>query len=406
MPIKILLVEDNPDHAMLAKRALKDMGEGYEVDSVSGVKEAVTSTIEKNYDLILSDYRLPGSSALELLKKIKESGRDLPFVVVTSAGSEKIAVELMREGAYDYVVKDNLYEEVLPLVVKKTLGRYAEKKKKEEAERALRESQGELKAAYTKLKEAQQLLIQAEKMEAVGTMASGVAHEVKNPLGIILQGVNFLESKIDLGKKDVAEVFNIMKDNIKRADDIIRGLVDFTRVTKLNIESHDINIIVKSSLDLVRHKLKLGNIQVVTEEAEGLPEAMVDIGRIKQVFVNVFLNAIQAMPKGGKLFIRTHAVELKRLGEGVGRRESDYFKFGEKGIIVEIEDAGVGIPEENMKRIFDPFFSTKGPRGGAGLGLSVTKSIIDMHNGLIDIQSKEGKGTKVTITLKSIAGNK
>jgi len=104
--MRILLIEDNPDHAVFTKRVLKKASQDYQVDLVSDAKQAFKKISEENYDLILCDYRLPDSSALDILKEIREKGKDLPFIAVTSLGSEKIAVELMKEGAYDYVVKD------------------------------------------------------------------------------------------------------------------------------------------------------------------------------------------------------------------------------------------------------------------------------------------------------------
>lgn len=256
-----------------------------------------------------------------------------------------------------------------------------------------------LKEAYLKLKTAQDQLIQAEKLNAVGQLASGVAHEVKNPLAIVIQSVNYLENSQPAPEQ--REILQLIKENIKRADNIIRTLVDFSRVTELNIVPENIVNIVDSSLILVQHRIKHENIEIVKEFEKNLPKVLVDKNKMEQVFVNIFLNAIQAMPKGGKLFIRSYPMELDELKGATGRRGGDFFKIQENAVVVEIEDTGIGIPEDNIKKVFDPFFSTKGPRGGAGLGLAVTRNIITMHKGLIDIESAEGKGTKVAITLKT-----
>jgi len=140
------------------------------------------------------------------------------------------------------------------------------------------------------------------------------------------------------------------------------------------------------------------------ETKKDIPKVLADKNKLEQVFINILLNAVQSMPRGGKIIIRSYDKQLEEVKNGIGRRKEDYFQVGEKVVIVEIEDTGVGIPEENLKKIFDPFFTTKGPTGGAGLGLSVTRNIITMHKGLIDIESQTGKGTKVIITLKIAKG--
>jgi PAS domain S-box-containing protein len=257
-----------------------------------------------------------------------------------------------------------------------------------------------LENSIEKLNEAQAQLIHAEKMEAVGRMASGVAHEVKNPLGIILQGINYFEGKLPLEDRDNREKLQMMKNSVKRADNIVRGLLDFARVQELNIEPQDINAVIESSVNLVQHSLKINSIELVRELEKGLPKVLMDRGKIEQVFVNLFSNAVYAMPDGGKLFVRSYLKELREPKNKIGNREGDIFRLGEEAIIVEIEDTGVGMDEYIISKIFDPFFTTKNRTEGTGLGLSVSKSIIDMHNGLIEVESAKGNGAKFTIIFK------
>ena len=259
-----------------------------------------------------------------------------------------------------------------------------------------------LKTAYYKLKEAQDQLIQAEKLNAVGQLASGVAHEVRNPLAIILQGVDYLDKKVSSSDKNISETLSLIKNNIIRADSIIRTLVDFSRVAKIDVEPEDINKVVENSLVMIQYRFKLENVEIIKDMKSDLPKVSVDKRKMEQVFVNIFLNAIQAMREGGKLFIRSYSKEIDKPKEKVGRRNGDYFSLGERVVVVEIEDTGIGIPKEHIEKVFDPFFTTKGPQQGTGLGLSVTRNIIHMHKGLIEIKSEENKGTKVIITLKIV----
>lgn len=258
-----------------------------------------------------------------------------------------------------------------------------------------------LQVAYGKLKETQFQLIQAEKLSAIGTLSSGVAHEVKNPLAIIVQGVNYLEKKLPRDEADVFRVLNVIKESVNRADNIIMSILDFSRESKLTLQPEDLDSILEESLQLIRQRSKFEIIEIIKEVAPDTPKVVVDRNKIEQVLVNLLLNAIQAMPGEGRLFIRGYARRLSEIKAGVGRREEDFFKPGERAVIVEVEDTGIGIPEENLKKIFDPFFTTKGPREGAGLGLTITRNIINLHKGLIEVKSEIGKGTKVTITLKA-----
>ncbi len=258
-----------------------------------------------------------------------------------------------------------------------------------------------LEKSLAELKQTQEMMVQVAKLSAVGQLASGVAHEVKNPLGIILQGINYLENKISGKEKDTCEVLEMMKDGIGRADKIINGLLDFSKSTKLDLQQEDINSVLESSINLAQVSSKFSGVQIVKEMARRIPKVRIDKNKIEQVFINVLVNAAQAMiDNKGKITVRSYVKKLGGIEKSRINKEVDYFAAGEEALIVEIEDTGAGISEENLKKIFDAFFSTKGPKGGAGLGLGICLSIVDMHKGLIDVESQLGKGTKVTITLK------
>jgi len=239
----------------------------------------------------------------------------------------------------------------------------------------------ELKKAYDELKEMQDKLVQSEKLKAIGQLASGVAHEIRNPIGIIMQGVAYLEQIISPEEKEPRQTLSLLKDSAQRADRIVISLLDFSRATKLELHPEHVDSILEGSLELVKTELK--KIEVVREIQEGLPKVLADKNKLTQVFINLLMNAIHAMPGEGKLIIRGFIQQ----------------QDGGKAVVVEIEDTGAGISEENLKRIFDPFFTTKGQGKGTGLGLSISRNIIIMHKGLIEVKSQVGKGTRVIITL-------
>ncbi len=301
----------------------------------------------------------------------------------------EVALKRKDGTVYEALMNLDFMELAREQVVLTSMLDITERKKAEEA----------LREAYTRLKEMQDQLIQAEKLTAIGQLASGVAHEVRNPLGIILQGVNYLERRLSSQEEDILDTLKTLKDGIHRANNIVNSMLDFSKDTNLALTAEDIGPILESSLTLVKTRLKFEHIDMTIEIKKDIPKVLADKNKLEQVFINLLLNAAQAMPDGGKLVIRIFDKKLEEIRNGVGRRVQDYFRLGEKVLLVEIEDTGIGIPEESLKRIFDPFFTTKGQKG-VGLGLSVTRNIINMHRGVIFAESKLGQGTKMTFILK------
>ncbi|MDP3042719.1 MAG: ATP-binding protein [Candidatus Omnitrophota bacterium] len=287
------------------------------------------------------------------------------------------------------------------LVSKDELSReVVERKRAENAALAvnakLEQNVEELAEAYAKLKESQKELLQSAKFGAIGQLASSVAHEVRNPLAIIMQSIEYLDCKVAPEDK---EIIQMAKHNIQRADTIVATLLDFAKEKGLNVVPVDINSIIEDSLILTHYSNREGKIGIVKELGKDLPQVLVDRQKMKQVLVNVNLNALQAMPNGGTLFLRTYLAEFKRLQAGGENKNGDQPLPVKKAVIIEIEDEGAGISEENLKNVFRPFFTTKEETMGVGLGLSVAKNIVAMHNGLIEIKSRLNQGTKVIITL-------
>ena len=255
------------------------------------------------------------------------------------------------------------------------------------------------RSAYSKLRETQQELIQSAKRAVVGELAGGVAHEVKNPLATISMCADYLETRPDLSAEERHEKIGKMKEAIAHADRIVKSLLNFSGSDPLELRPCGLNDLIKQSLDLVGRKISLERIRVREDLAEGLPMVMADENQLKQVFINTILNSLQAMPDGGDLVLRTFVEKLDDIKEGVGTRATDVFRPGEDGIVCEVRDTGRGIPPGQSQKVFDPFFTSKPVGQGPGLGLTVIKSIVERHKGLIGIESAEGRGTKVIITL-------
>jgi signal transduction histidine kinase len=241
-------------------------------------------------------------------------------------------------------------------------------------------------------------LVEAEKMKSVGRLAAGIAHEVKNPLAIVRIGVEFLKSHL---AKDEATlpVIREMSDAVHRADEVIRELLDFSAPKKLALAETDLNHLVEHALQLVRGERR-GDIQVVREFQRDLPHLRLDPGKMNQVFVNVLTNALHAMDGGGVLTVRTYAKQLTGVGSNIADVRSESFRVGETLVVAEIDDTGVGIPDDKLAKIFEPFFTTKPTGKGSGLGLSVVKTIIDLHGATIDLRNLPEGGARVTLMFR------
>ena len=261
----------------------------------------------------------------------------------------------------------------------------------------------DLQKSHDDLKAAQFQLIEAEKLQSVGRLAAGVAHEVKNPLAILRMGIDYVSQNIVSPDENLAQILTDMKDALKRADTIILGLLDFSLPGALKLHPDDVSIVLEQSVGLVRHEMSNAQISLCKELTSGLPPVRLDKNKLKQAFVNILTNAVHAMPNGGTLTIRTFTreVQLGEVDHDAGSRLPDRIRPGETVVVAEIEDTGSGIASDKMAKIFDPFFTTKPTGKGAGLGLTVTKKIIELHGGSIDIRNSSTGGAIVAVTLKA-----
>ncbi len=256
----------------------------------------------------------------------------------------------------------------------------------------LRQTNQQLLQAHEELKNAQMKLIQTAKLESIGRLAAGLAHEVKNPLAVIQLGVDYLTSTTKAeASRDAVETIKEMADAVQRADTVVKGLLNFYRSEKLALVSMDLNSVIEESLVLVRHEFTKHHISLEKNLAGGLPQIGLDQGKIKQVFINMFMNAVQAMGSDGSLFVKTfrQPADITITGQK---------SAGESKVVVQIEDTGSGIPEDKLDKLFEPFFTTKPVGSGTGLGLSVSKKIIELHDGTIKIENRtDARGAVVTI---------
>lgn len=253
------------------------------------------------------------------------------------------------------------------------------------------------------LQAAQRQLIQAEKLESIGRLAAGVAHEVKNPLAIIQMGADYLSQEMP-ADETTAEVITDIDDAVKRADTVIKGLLDFSRDKELQLKPGNLNNIVERALHLVGHEMRQRNIEVQSELAVELPDIDLDENKLQQVLINLFMNAAHAMVRDGKLVISSCIRTLTSKSD-LAHDHENRFKPGERVLWLEVADTGPGIREQDRAQIFDPFYTTKPVGEGTGLGLSVSRNIINLHHGSIDIRNRPEGGASVIILFKLKAGD-
>lgn len=234
----------------------------------------------------------------------------------------------------------------------------------------------------TQMKKAEERLLLTERLTSLGELTAGVAHELRNPLAGIKINTQILLRRKDLSEKE-RKLLKSTEEGIEKIQKIVEDMLHFAKPKSAEFREAEINRVVEESLEIFQTKLKKANISLEFFKGEGLPKVWIDVHQIQQALVNLMLNAIQAMEKGGRLRIRT-------------------YQDGER-VAVEVKDTGIGIPSFHLKRIFDPFFTTKSE--GTGLGLSITHKILEAHGGTIDVQSIEGQGSTFTLFIPVRGGH-
>jgi signal transduction histidine kinase len=432
--LRVLMLEDTASDAELAEHELRKAGITFIAMRVETQDSFVRALEEFRPDIILSDYNLPDFNGMAALKIVQRSHPEIPVIMVTGALTDVAAVELIHAGAKDYVLKDRLAR--LAPAIQRALAMEQGARARLEAERALRKSHDELEARVrqrtseltvinaalqaekaaqqeliTKLAEAHNQLLQSEKMASIGQLAAGVAHEINNPVGFVNSNLGTLQrymqdmlqvlsayenseaelpaatraalaglkQKIDIDymRKDVGNLLSESMEGLQRVKRIVQDLKDFSHMEKQERQWADLEQGLDSTLNIVWNELKY-KADVVKEYA-GIPQIECIPAQLNQVFMNLLMNAAQAIEDHGRITVRT------------GLDGDDVW--------VEVEDTGKGIEPEYLGRIFDPFFTTKPVGSGTGLGLSLSYKIVQEHGGRIEVKSEPGKGAIFRVVL-------
>jgi two-component system cell cycle sensor histidine kinase/response regulator CckA len=372
--LKILHLEDDPRDRELVREILEGEGIRCEVVCVD-TREAFVDALDRDRpELILADYKLPSFDGLSALAIAKEKAPEIPFIIVSGTMGEDPAIDALRNGATDYVLKHRMAR-LGPAVL-----------------RAMREV-GERAEKADLLKQLQT----AQRMEAVGMVAGGIAHDFNNALTGIIGFSELL--KIELGGKEKAtRDLDEIRRCAERASVLTRKLLVFARRQAMVPVNLDLNAVVGEATRLIRNMVGEG-IDFEEVLAESLPMVKADWGQIEQVLMNLCVNSRDAMPGGGRIVVGTSGVLLGP-GDLAANPEAPPGPYA----VLSVTDTGSGMDEEVRRRAFEPFFTTKPPDRGTGLGLSVVYGIVKQHRGFVNLYSEPGKGTTVRIYIPAVKG--
>lgn len=382
-PIASIVVVDD-DTAILELVSFLLTRRGYHVVTASDARTALTLITNTQPELVLMDYMLPDLDGLSALRTIREQFPTTYVIMFSGQGSEEIVAELMKAGAAEYLLKpfnNRTLVERVDVVLRLREIELANRALQTERERLLleietwnRELQERVREKSEALQRAQTEIAQTEKLAALGYLSAGMAHEIRNPLNSIALFIQLLSQGIeDLEQRDYLD--KTLKE-VDRIDGIIRRLVDAAGRSRTIQPDVQVDQVIQSALAVFAPQIETRRISVTLQCATAPPPVKADPAELEQIFTNLFLNALEEMPQGGRL-----AIEIS---SAAGR------------ITVRVSDTGGGIPEELLETVFEPFFTTKSR--GTGIGLPVVRRIARLYHGDVTIEETSAQGTTFRVT--------
>ena len=367
--IRLLLVDDEDDFRQtLAKRLTK---KGIPPEQAENGEKALSILEKKRMDVVVLDVKMPGMDGIEALHHIKKKYPKTEVIFLTGHAATQDGVQGIKTGAFDYLSKPIEFEHLFGKI-------------KQAYEKIEREEEKLKEAEFREHMEVQ--MVTTEKLASLGTLAAGVAHEINNPLAIINESAGWL--KLIINKKEMAQMsrkqdfekaLNKIEKGVMRAKRITHQLLGFARKDDSVFAEVNLMELVEEGINLVNREAVNKNIEILREIAPDKNTIWSDPSQLRQVLINLLTNAIHATNVGGKITIRLEAMD--------------------ETITLIVQDTGQGIPKENLNKIFEPFFSTKPPGEGTGLGLFVTRGIVEKLGGIIEVTSKLGNGASFYIML-------
>ncbi len=372
-PLKLLFVEDSEADAEFLARAIRKGGYDISYHRVD-TGEALQKSLQESWDLVISDHAMPGFSGIAALQMVRERQADVPFIFVSGTIGEDVAVDAMRVGAQDYIMKGKLAR-LLPAI-----------------DRELREAKNRAAHKQTALR-----MHQLEKFEAIGKLAGGIAHDFNNVIGAIMGWAELGNDEVEAGSR-AAKYFQQIRAQSERAAGLTRQLLAYARRQTLEPRVMNLNQMIGEMTSLLQ-KVIGEEIEMKLALAPDLQLTRADPSQLEQVLMNLCFNARDAMPAGGQLLIETRNAEL----DETYTQRHQYARPG-RYVVLSVSDTGAGMDAATMKRIFEPFFTTKEVGKGTGLGLATAYGIVKQHEGLIEVYSELGEGSVFQVHLPVSGG--
>lgn len=359
---RILVVEDNARHAGLMRDELEAEMPSVSVSLSTTVAHARETLAQHRFDLCILDFQLPDGDGLELLRQIREEEREEAVVLVTTSASPEVAVEAMKNGAEDYIVKEEGYVSILPFVIREVLNRV------------------QLRTEHAAL---ERRVARAEHLASLNTLMAGIAHNLNNPLTTVRTFLELLPERYENDAEFRTEYYALVLTELKRIRALIQSMMQAVAIPLTGGEESWAMPDLLRELDLyVQGSTTEKKISYETRVSDGLP--LVHAGReaVKQALVILLDNAVAHSPERGRVLVSAEAT-----------RESS----GEGFVRVDVADEGPGVPEELAQKIFEPFFSTRS--GGLGIGLFVAQCVARAHGGSLEVRCRGGTGALFTLQL-------
>jgi signal transduction histidine kinase len=381
---KLLLIDD--ERPILETLGISISSEGYEVFTAENGKEGMEIFDREDIKLVLTDIKMPVMDGIELLKKVKESGKEAEVIVITGHGDMDSAIASLRHGASDFITKP-VRDEALMLAIERAKQKISLAQQLKDYTENLEQK---VEMRTKELQEANEEILKNERLATIGETVAELAHYTKNILNGLRGGMYKVNSALEKDKPDLLrEGWDMVQRNIEKVSQLVLNLLTYSKARPPDKKMCSLNEIVAEAMELLQHQADENNIILRRDFDPSMKEAYVDPKGMHDVFLNLLSNAMDSCVMDE---------DTSKTWEVVVKTRLETTDQGNERILIEVIDNGCGMSPETQSKIFTRFFSTKQGKG-TGLGLLITQKIVHEHGGEITVKSEEGVGTNFTLIL-------